>query len=238
MPPPVAEDWAGWRLEERDDRYNAFLSHFQFHMMPAMSPVGFAVVKTPEHVHSKLKDFLDAHKDQQELPQDYPTNVITPGETPPVFIHNQALNNEVMHDVKHVLEEWVSMPLVPSAAHGLRVYRPGNVLKWHVDRLQTHIVSTIVHVDRDSDEPWPLWIEDIHGTIHHVDVKPGEMILYESAKLPHARPIPFTGRFYTSLFVHYRPVNWDMSENTFRELVGLLLPRDWDRPATKDHTEL
>ena len=35
------------------------------------------------------------------------------------------------------------------------------------------------------------------------------MLLYESAKLPHGRPQPLHGRHYASVFLHYRPVDWD-----------------------------
>ena len=35
--------------------------------------------------------------------------------------------------------------------------------------------------------------------------EPGEMVLYESAKLPHGRQIPFEGEYYDNLFAHFYP---------------------------------
>ena len=38
-----------------------------------------------------------------------------------------------------------------------------------------------------------------------VDLAPGEMCLYESAKMYHARMAPMRGRHYGSVFVHFYP---------------------------------
>ncbi len=32
----------------------------------------------------------------------------------------------------------------------------------------------------------------------------GEMVLYESAKVPHGRQYPFNGTFFDNIFVHFR----------------------------------
>ena len=36
-------------------------------------------------------------------------------------------------------------------------------------------------------------------------MKKGEMMFYESAKCLHGRPRTFVGKFYSSLFIHYKP---------------------------------
>ena len=133
-------------------------------------------------------------------------DVIKAGEKPPTFIHQQDLNNRVMNELLPLHEEWAKVKLVPSAAFGLRIYHQGNTLAWHVDRVDTHVISCIFHVARDVDEPWPIHIEDNDGVLHQADLQPGEMLFYESARLTHARPTPMKGRYYTSLFIHYRPV--------------------------------
>jgi prolyl 4-hydroxylase len=53
----------------------------------------------------------------------------------------------------------------------------------------------------------PLQILDHQGKLHEVMIQPGEMVLYESARLIHGRPTPFKGKRYDNLFVHYRPKN-------------------------------
>ena len=47
----------------------------------------------------------------------------------------------------------------------------------HVDRMQTHVVSFILHVDSSEDaEPWPIFIEDLQGRTHEVTLTPGDMV--------------------------------------------------------------
>lgn len=40
-------DWDGWKYSWRDDRFNMFLSHLQFHMIPNFTEVGFHKTKIP-----------------------------------------------------------------------------------------------------------------------------------------------------------------------------------------------
>jgi prolyl 4-hydroxylase len=44
-------------------------------------------------------------------------------------------------------------------------------------------VSAIINVDQEVREDWLLEIMDIYGQLHQVSMKPGDMILYESAKV-------------------------------------------------------
>jgi hypothetical protein len=53
-------------------------------------------------------------------------------------------------------------------------------------------------------------IQDYHGNLNEVVLESGDMLLYESSKCAHGRPIPFKGSWYSSLFIHYAPSeNWD-----------------------------
>jgi prolyl 4-hydroxylase len=58
----------------------------------------------------------------------------------------------------------------------------------HVDTAATHVVSAIVNVDQKVDKDWPVLILDHNYNEHRVVMKPGDMLLYESAKLLHGRP--------------------------------------------------
>jgi len=74
-----------------------------------------------------------------------------------------------------------------------------------VDRKQTHIISMIYHIDSESDEPWPILIEDFLGRTHEVILAPGDILFYESSKCMHGRPKAFKGQWYSSIFIHYYP---------------------------------
>lgn len=132
-------------------------------------------------------------------------------------------------------------------AYGVRVYKNGSTLVSHVDRSETHVISCIFHgtpypsipaglsyslslftVGHDLDEDWPLEIEDHEGNIHAVNIEPGEMVMYESAKQYHARLTPMRGRHYGSVFIHYFPKhdwNWTMWD------VHVAVPPDFLEPT-------
>jgi hypothetical protein len=51
-------------------------------------------------------------------------------------------------------------------------------------------------------------LSDRNGDRHLVTMKPGDLVLYESAVAIHGRPMPFTGRTYSGIFSHFRPLEW------------------------------
>jgi prolyl 4-hydroxylase len=114
--------------------------------------------------------------------------------------------NQLVHELLRPLhEEWCRFPLTPSACYGFRVYLPGSYLHMHVDRPATHVISSTLCVDHELFAPWPLHAVDADGEEHEVDLAPGELLLYESARILHGRPVPMNGRYYAGLFVHYQP---------------------------------
>ena len=124
-----------------------------------------------------------------------------------------AQKHEALMLMKPLVEDWVGRPLEPSSIFGVRVYTRNASFEPHVDRVETHIASAILHVGHDSGggaaaAGWPLRILDHRGVPHDVALEPGEALLYESARLVHARPEPLHGEWYANVFVHYRPVGW------------------------------
>lgn len=97
--------------------------------------------------------------------------------------------------------------LEPTCVYGIRRYNRGAALKPHRDWEKTHIISAILNIDQDVDEEWPLQIEDHFYRTHHILLTPGEMLLYEGARLMHGRPTPLNGNHYSNIFVHYSPKN-------------------------------
>ena len=189
------------------------------------------MVETPADVQRRLAALFANGYDEVRLAAETYVNIVDhSGELPPLFLPIHAEAAAILNELKPLHEAWSSTALVPTHAFGFRIYRRGNVLKRHVDRLATHVVSSIVHVASEVDAPWPIVIEDVHGVEHAVALKPGQMLFYESAKLAHARPAPFQGRFYTSIFLHYKPKDWPvLGEEEARAILDAELPPDWDR---------
>ena len=45
-----------------------------------------------------------------------------------------------------------------------------------------------------------------------VYLKPGEMVLYESAKVPHGRQFPLEGEYYDNMLVHFHLMDRNLDE--------------------------
>ena len=89
-----------------------------------------------------------------------------------------------------------------------------NSLISSVDKMQTHIISFILHIDSSDDaEPWPIFIEDFQGRTHEVVLTPGDILFYESSKCFHGRPRRLNGSWYSSIFVHYYPKHGWFEQN-------------------------
>lgn len=111
------------------------------------------------------------------------------------------------------METWCNCELEGTSFYGIREYYKGNVLRNHVDRVETLVISSILQIHQDlgeNQQEWNLEIIRYDGIRDHITLKEGEMLLYESATLVHGRPTPFQGELYANCFLHYRPRNgWE-----------------------------
>jgi prolyl 4-hydroxylase len=143
-----------------------------------------------------------------------------PGADPRSYLHlvplPPALLRELEAEVGGMLAEWTGVRrLEHTATYGAREYGPGAVLGVHADRAATHALSAIVHLGETGEaprEPWALhaWPFDAPagGPPEEVALRPGEVLLYESATVPHGRPTPYRGAgAYANVFVHFRPAS-------------------------------
>eukprot|EP00565_Helicotheca_tamesis_P003132 CAMPEP_0185723832 /NCGR_PEP_ID=MMETSP1171-20130828/538_1 /TAXON_ID=374046 /ORGANISM="Helicotheca tamensis, Strain CCMP826" /LENGTH=359 /DNA_ID=CAMNT_0028391587 /DNA_START=64 /DNA_END=1143 /DNA_ORIENTATION=+ len=228
--PPREEDFVpntpGWRkimerrleqlvsIENGGDKYNGYM--FGVHtalVCKNFTENGWALTRAPQ----KLVDDLVAnlHRGLQSEPPLEADGRVACIETEnrPLFVENQDLNQRALRELQPILEAWSGVKLVGNNAYGLRVYRNESSLNMHVDKTETHIISTILHVDHDlHSEPWPIVIEDYQGNTQEVVLESGDMLLYESSKCMHGRPKNFNGDWYSSVFVHYYPVDWDADD--------------------------
>ncbi|MEE9415818.1 MAG: 2OG-Fe(II) oxygenase [Acidimicrobiales bacterium] len=190
-------------IESDPDKVAAILRE----KLPKFTDTGFAVVDTPPEIQRQLAEayttgLADAHAEGSDA------TYLTAGD--PNFIDIDNLGYEIGAELQAIHQEWSGQELELTAAYGIRTYRRGQVLRRHVDRFETHVISSVVHIDNESDEPWPLHIEDHDGKVHEVCLKPGQILLYESAVCAHSRPTPFAGEHYGSLFLHFKPTtDWN-----------------------------
>ncbi|MBT4519827.1 MAG: 2OG-Fe(II) oxygenase [Halieaceae bacterium] len=122
-----------------------------------------------------------------------------------LYAEDKAFNTRVLELLKPLHEEWCGFELKPAACYGFRVYLPGSYLHNHVDRGDTHVISSTLCVASDTYSPWHLHAIDVDGKAYDVDHQPGEHVLYESALISHGRPVPLNGRYHVGMFIHYSP---------------------------------
>ena len=93
------------------------------------------------------------------------------GPNEPDFIDQERLNYEVLDALKPLHEAWCQCELEPTSVYGVRLYREGATLVDHLDVPETHVISSILHIDSKLDAPFPIEIQDVTGDYAAVDPK-------------------------------------------------------------------
>uniref|UniRef100_A0A7S2E5N1 Alpha-ketoglutarate-dependent dioxygenase AlkB-like domain-containing protein n=1 Tax=Ditylum brightwellii TaxID=49249 RepID=A0A7S2E5N1_9STRA len=200
--PPRDEDYVpntpGWRrlmerrfsqvmsVENTGDKYNGFMStvHTAFNCKN-FTENGWALTRAPQGLVDELVESLHRGLQSEKLGTEAGVLCIET-ENRPLFVQQYALNSRALTELQPILEAWSGVELVRNNAYGLRVYRNDSSLNMHVDKVQTHIISTILHVDHDADsEPWPIVIEDFQGNTQEVVLESGDMLLVSLKMMRH-----------------------------------------------------
>jgi len=134
----------------------------------------------------------------------------------------------IIDEMRQVLQWWTKQELKHTTSFGLRVYKRDAMLINHLDRKDTHIASAILQVHQVVDENggWPVEVYHPHRRgLSEVYLQPGEMLLYEGARLEHGRPMRFRGKEFANVFSHFSPMGFDG-------------PTNWINPHYNPLTEL
>lgn len=159
-------------------------------------------------------------------------DAVIPGPLDPWFVDRPDLTARVLHEVHPFVEAWSGVEVVPNNAYGFRLYRNESALNMHLDESRTHVLSVILHIDSSDDaEPWPIVIEDFEGNTHEVTLTSGDILFYESSKCFHGRPRPFRGTWYSSVFVHFYPLDPPLKGDPILES-HYAVPPHWNEPYT------
>eukprot|EP00468_Gymnochlora_sp_CCMP2014_P006408 CAMPEP_0167750626 /NCGR_PEP_ID=MMETSP0110_2-20121227/6099_1 /TAXON_ID=629695 /ORGANISM="Gymnochlora sp., Strain CCMP2014" /LENGTH=317 /DNA_ID=CAMNT_0007635975 /DNA_START=68 /DNA_END=1021 /DNA_ORIENTATION=- len=214
------------RIENRDTRWFEWMNLVQTMSLPNFTSHGFELVDLPESIWGKLRQkVLSVNLDDVPWEPEIDHEGIAPR---PRFLDTSNLNQEVLQQLQAYHEDWCGFELELSRAYGMRYYLHDSTLVWHLDKLETHVISGILHIASEPDQdiaPWPLEIVGNDGKEYKIILQPGQLLFYESAKLLHGRPSRFKGKWYTSLFLHYRPKDWSMK----REDMVTRVPEHWEK---------
>lgn len=227
--------------DNRIEKYDAWVSVMeQALVVPNFTQYGWAVSKAPTELVQELQTALQAGFESAVVEGDDPAIVVESQELLPVMA---VLQDELIHKALQELlpyhEAWAGIPLKPQTGYGLRIYRNTSQLYMHLDKVESHVISCIFHIDRSDDsKPWPLVIEDLEGMTQHIYLNKGDLLFYESAKCLHGRPIPLDAGWYTSLFLHYSPLDWPFEEQNWAPQYAI--PDHWEErhPYTEEEEKM
>lgn len=242
--PPLMEEYtpnnSGWRklyqhrlhqvemVGNRSDRYQAYVAALYSALIgPSFTDYGWGITKAPKIVVDRLKKRFTDGMASENKKYERPDVCLEHGDGfEPFHFDDPEKNKEILNELLPFHESWSGVELVPHFAYGLRVYRNESAFNMHLDKSSTHIISGILHVDHgENDEPWPLVIEDYHGNHNEIFLESGDLLFYESSKLLHGRPRTMNGEYYTSLFLHYYPKNWEAER--FLQDIHYRVPPSW-----------
>jgi hypothetical protein len=205
-------------------------------MVPRLTPRGFKLAQTPVDVQAKLLERLEvALQDYDSIRREPIIDVMYTPE-PSRFVDLHGLDWELLRSLTAVHEEWSGLKLIPTSVYGIRLNSNQSTLTMHYDKLNTHVISSIVHIAHEydnDDEPWPIEIEDHDGVLHAVNLEPGQMLFYESASCLHGRRQRFKGRYYASIFMHFQPVDKSIWDFQLDDVVNRVPPH-WSEGTIED----
>ena len=183
--------------------------------VPKYTEKGFKKVKTPPEIQEYL---LNVAKTVDREPEKS-NNIFrrTSSGLPPYLLPIPQSKKDWIHQqLKPIMEEWSGIKLKSTSAYGPREYRRGSSLRMHVDTESSHIISGIIHIYREGmDKDWPLVVINRDGERELMYMEPGDLVLYESASLPHSREQPLEGDYYVNMFIHYEPLNYNNHKSKY-----------------------
>ena len=93
-------------------------------------------------------------------------------------------------------------------------------------------VHSFVHIIHEGNN-WPIDIESHDtGELFSLELQPGQMLFYESAKCLHGRMSEFNGKYYGSIFLHYQPVDTNIWNYSVEDVIANVPPH-WNRNTTE-----
>ena len=125
----------------------------------------------------------------------------------------------LLDKIKPTMEKLTKYKLYSMYAYA-RVYKKGDILKRHKDRMSCEISTTL----NLGGDPWPIYLEP-SGKLNkkgvEVNLSPGDMLIYKGCEVEHWRN-KFKGDICGQVFLHYRDAC--ISQNTYDNRPHLGLP--------------
>lgn len=129
-------------------------------------------------------------------------------------IYGDPVLESLLESLKPILEKATGKSLAPTYAYA-RIYRPGEVLRAHVDRPACEYSATLT-LGMDSKNSWPIYVWENGGKINEVLLDVGDLVIYKGCEVTHWRN-SFLGQWQTQVFLHYVDINGPYSDEAEKE---------------------
>jgi PKHD-type hydroxylase len=127
-------------------------------------------------------------------------------------IYGDPLFDTILERLAEPLSNTIGIELIPTYTYA-RIYRPGEILKKHIDRESCEISGTMTLGFDPNSSIWP-----IHFTLDEQDeegknaiIEVGDLLLYRGNELHHWRP-KYKGEWQVQIFFHYVDKNGPHAE--------------------------
>lgn len=191
---------------------------------------GFQKTRVPPEVWRLLQEHWEAHKYHNLTAEWYRVGKLPRNNywDAPSYVTNFLLDGfdlmkQTLPLMKQVMEDWTGVEQRATNLYGIRVYQNGTIMTPHVDRYPL-VISVIINVDQDVDEPWPLEVIARNGSAVNITMEPGDMIMYEGHSTIHGRPFELKGNFYANAFVSFEPTGRKIDKDG--SYYGTVYPQD------------
>lgn len=182
-------------------------------LMPSLTKAGYVLMDSTTKVKDCLWRWWEHAFDNVELHEPIPGHYTNLHSIPIKKLDLDAYQDVrlcIISDLKQIMQWWIGRKLKHSATFGMRIYQRDSMLINHVDRAETHMASAIIQVVQETDfnRGWPLELVNDDGELLEIYLQPGQMLIYEGARLMHGRPMRFQGAYYGNVFSHFTPLDW------------------------------
>lgn len=181
--------------------------------IPHLTPQGFLLMQQTEAMRQVLGEFWAAHNTTSRVKVHEPiagfySNVHSVMMSKLDLDEFPDIRTKIVKEMQKVLEWWTRLRLRHTSTFGIRVYKGGSMLINHVDRHDTHLASAVIQVGQEAEKGWPLELLTPSGLPLEVYLQPGQMVLYEGARVFHGRPMRFVGKSFANIFSHFSPAGY------------------------------
>lgn len=177
--------------------------------LPKFTDSGFEVRATPEAVQRLLESVLEIRSASAVVDASGRSDLAALSDD---AVDISAFRNDILRGLRIVHEKFAGVQLVAEQVVGLQIFSSGERIPSHYGRLGIDVITSVIQVAEDVDEPWPFVLER-DGRTDDVYLGVGQMLLLESSTVSRARPIPLNGRSVITLMTSFRPLDWPWSED-------------------------